>query len=444
MRTGVLLLMLQASIAVMAQQTVDGIRIRPDPEKTRVVFDLSGPVEHKLFMLENPSRLVIDLNDTRMQRDELKAEIAELSLEATPIATLRFSPPSQENLRIVLDLKQEVKPRSFILKPIAQYRDRLVIDLFTEDQQVENLIQGAGSADRKPREIVIAIDPGHGGDDPGAIGPGNLYEKKVVLAISRELKTIADRTYGYKGVLTRQGDYYVARRKRTAIARENQSDVFVSIHADGWKTSSANGASVYAISESGATSEMAKWLAEKENRADLIGGVGSVSLDDKDDMLAGVLLDLSQTASLSASLEMGEAILLGIKPINRLHKKNVEQAAFLVLKSPDIPSLLVETGFITNPGEARKLASRKHQKKLAAGIFAGINQYFSRTPPNGTLLAAGQDATTGETITHVIRRGDTLSEIALRYNISFEDLKRANTLKSNTIRIGQTLRIPQL
>lgn len=443
-RASAAVLMLLANMAVLAQQSVDGIRIRPDPEKTRVVFDLSGPVDHKLFMLENPARLVIDLNDTEMHRDELKNEIAELSLEATPIASLRFSPPSQENLRVVLDLKQEVKPRSFILKPIAQYRDRLVIDLFTEDQQVETPIQGVDSSSQRPREIVIAIDPGHGGDDPGAIGAGNLYEKKVVLAIARELKAIADRTYGYKGVLTRQGDYYVEHRKRTAIARENESDVFISIHADGWKTNSPNGASVYAISESGATSEMAEWLAEKENRADLIGGVGSVSLDDKDDMLAGVLLDLSQTASLSASLEMGEAILLGIKPISRLHKKNVEQAAFIVLKSPDIPSLLIETGFISNPGDARKLAATKHQKKLAAGIFAGINQYFSRIPPTGTLLAARQNATPRPTITHVIRRGDTLSEIALRYNIGFEDLKRENALSSNTIRIGQTLRIPQL
>jgi len=441
-RAGMALLMLLATMTVLAQQSVDGIRIRPDPEKTRVVFDLSGPVEHKLFMLENPPRLVIDLNDTGMHGNDLKAEISELAIETTPIAAVRFSPPSQEDLRIVLDLKQEVKPRSFILKPIAQYRDRLVIDLFTEDQQIESPPQGASSVDLKPREIVIAIDPGHGGDDPGAIGPGKLYEKKVVLAIARELKAVADRTYGYKGVLTRQGDYYVAHRKRTAIARENQSDVFVSIHADGWKTSSANGASVYAISQSGASSESAKWLAEKENRADLIGGVGSVSLDDKDDMLAGVLLDLSQTASLSASLEMGEAILLGIKPITRLHKKNVEQAAFLVLKSPDIPSLLIETGFISNPGEARNLASRKHQKKLAAGIFAGINQYFSRTPPNGTLLAARQEPISGAMITYVVRRGDTLSEIALRYNVRFDDLKRENALNSNTIRVGQTLRIP--
>lgn len=444
MRTGVLLLMLQASIAVVAQQTVDGIRIRPDPEKTRLVFDLSGPVEHRLFKLDKPARLVIDINNTQLREANLPAEIAKLSITATPIAAVRFSPPGQENLRVVLDLKQEVKPRSFILKPIAQYRDRLVIDLFTEDQQIEHPLQGADKSDWQAREIVIAIDPGHGGDDPGAIGPGKLYEKKVVLSIARELEAIADHTYGYKGVLTRQGDYYVAHRKRTAIARENQSDVFVSIHADGWKTSSANGASVYTISQSGATSEMAKWLAEKENRADLIGGVGNVSLDDKDDMLAGVLLDLSMTASLSASLEMGEAILLGLKPISRLHKENVEQAAFLVLKSPDIPSLLIETGFISNPGEARKLASRKHQKALASGIFKGIDQYFRQKPPNGTLLAARLQSNQPVFVTHVIRRGDTLSEIASRYNIGFEDLKRENSLNSNTIRIGQTLRIPQL
>lgn len=417
--------------------SIDGLRVRPSPERTRIVFDLGAPVEHKIFSLEDPYRLVIDISTAK-----LGVDTSDISLEKTPIRRIRSSARNGDDLRVVLDLKEEVRPRSFVLKPIMQYGDRLVIDLYGENQPPRIAEPKSESTLTQMRDVVIAIDAGHGGDDPGALGPQRQLEKDVVLAIARYLAEMFEREPGFKPVLVRTGDYYIAHRKRTEIARRSQADVFLSIHADAFKTPKVSGASVYAISQKGATSEAARWLAEKENRADLIGGVGSVSLGDKDDLLAGVLLDLSMTASLSTSLEMGQDVLNQLGKVNKLHKRNVEQAAFLVLKSPDIPSLLIETGFISNPGEARKLTSSSHQRKLAKAIFRGVSTSMQRNPPTGTYLAWVKQGQGGEAVTHVIERGDTLSEIAVRYQVKFERLKEFNGLRSDNIRIGQKLKIP--
>lgn len=431
--------MVASDLLLAARTTVDGLRVRQSPERTRIVFDLGSPVEHKVFSLTDPHRLVIDISNAK-----LKADVDKLVLERTPIRSIRSSDRNEgKDLRVVLDLEEEVKPRSFVLKPIMQYGDRLVIDLYGEAEQTrEPVAQKSERTLTQMRDVVIAIDAGHGGDDPGAIGPGNLYEKNVVLSIATTLRDLFEREPGFRGTLVRTGDYYIALRKRTEIARQRQADVFLSIHADAFKTPKVSGASVYAISQKGATSETARWLAEKENRADLIGGVGSVSLDDKDDLLAGVLLDLSMTASLSASLDMGNLVLRELGQINKLHKKRVEQAAFAVLKSPDIPSLLIETGYISNPGEAKKLATRSHQKKLARAIFKGVRDAMQDNPPAGSYLAWVKQGRQDEAITHVIERGDTLSEIADRYRVSSKKLKDFNGLRSDTIRIGQKLKIP--
>lgn len=423
---------------VQANQTsIDGMRIRPSPERTRLVFDLAEPVDHKIFTLKDPHRLVIDI-----QSASLNADTSDLSLKDTPIRTIRSSRRNgSRDIRVVLDLKQQVHPRSFILKPIMQYGDRLVIDLYDTDQPAAPVVQKSEKTLTQMRDVIIAIDAGHGGDDPGAIGHDGLMEKDVVLAISTRLRDLFEKETGFRAILVRTGDYYLAHRKRTDIARNNQADVFLSIHADAFTTPKVSGASVYAISQKGATSETARWLAEKENRADLIGGVGNVSLDDKDDLLAGVLLDLSMTASLSFSLEMGEEVLASLGKVNKLHKKTVEQAAFLVLKSPDIPSLLIETGYISNPGEAQKLATRSHQAKLAKAIFEGVRRALQESPPSGSYLAwVKQGRENGKT--YVIERGDTLSEIASKFRVSFKRLKEVNGLSSDTIRIGQTLTIP--
>ncbi len=419
-----------------SQTTIESVRIRPSPERTRIVFDVSQPVEHKIFTLENPDRLIIDVEQTRWN-----PRFDDVDVAGTPIRQLRAAPRDGTGLRVVLDLKDKVKPRSFILKPIMQYGDRLVIDLYTEAQQTP-VINAVDRMSDHQRDLLIAIDAGHGGDDPGAIGQGNLYEKDVVLAISIQLAELFDGERGYKAELIRKGDYFLALRERTELARNHQADAFLSIHADAFNTSTAFGASVYAISQKGATSEAARWLAEKENRADLIGGAGGVSLGDKDDLLAGVLLDLSMTASLSASLEMGQSVLAAIKPINRLHKRQVEQAGFVVLKSPDIPSLLIETGYISNPQEASKLATRSHQKAMARSIFNGVKRYMEKSPPAGSYLAWRKQNGDGRPASYQIVRGDTLTSIASKYQVSAEMLKKVNGLRGDVIKVGQVLVIP--
>lgn len=420
------------SAVVHAQTDVNGIRVRPSPERTRIVFDLSEPVEHKIFTLSNPLRLVIDISNA-----SLKAKLKGISLVDTPITKIRAARRNETDLRIVLDLNSEMKPRSFVLQPIMQYGDRLVVDLYTPEQQIRTENHKAEQISRQMRDVIIAVDAGHGGDDPGALGFG-AQEKKVVLAISKRIHQLFAKEAGYRAILIRSGDYYIGLRKRTRIARKNGADLLISIHADAFKTAEARGASVYAISEKGATSETARWLAENENRADLIGGV---SLDDKDDLLAGVLLDLSMTASLSSSLDMGTAVLESMSKVTRLHKKQVEQAGFAILKAPDIPSILIETGYISNPKEARALNSRSHQKKLATAIFKGLKNYIEKNPPPGSFLAwkkHGEKAITS----YVIAQGDTLTTIAQRYRVTARRLKEINNLPSDVIRIGQVLRIP--
>ncbi len=421
-----------------AKTNIDGLRVRPSPERTRVVFDLGQPTVHKVFTLENPDRVVIDLRQA-----ELAVDVSKLKLVGTSISRVRTSSRNNgRDVRVVFDMNQAVQPRSFVLEPIMQYGDRLVVDLYDKDRPKPAIVQKSEKSLTQMRDVVIAIDAGHGGDDPGAIGPTRLYEKDVVLNIARDLAVLFDKEPGFRSVLVRKGDYFIAHRKRTDIARESQADAFLSIHADAFKTPKVSGASVYAISQKGATSETARWLAEKENRSDLIGGVGSVSLNDKDDLLAGILLDLSMTASLSLSLEMGESVLQELAKINKLHKISVEQAAFAVLKSPDIPSLLIETGFISNPGEERRLGNRQHQGKLARAIFEGLRSAMVRNPPTGSYLAWVKEGRESTAVTHIIVRGDTLSEIASRYRVSSKQLKAINGLRGDTIQVGQKLKIP--
>ena len=418
-----------------AASTIDHVRIHQSPEKTRVVFDLGDMVEHRLFSLENPTRLVVDIDNVK-----IKTNLSRVDLKQSPIENIRFSVRNSTDVRVVFDLREVVKPRSFVLKPIMQYGDRLVIDLYTDEQVITDRKEDLFK--QQMRDVVIAIDAGHGGEDPGAIGHGRVLEKDVVFAISSMMDEFFKEEPGYRGLMVREGDYYIELRRRTRIAHENSADIFLSVHADAFTSSKVHGASVYALSDTGATSESTRILAEKENAADLIGGVGGVSLHDKDDDLVGLLLDLATTASLSASLDMGEKVLGQIGQVNKLHKPQVEQAGFVVLKSPSIPSLLIETGYISNPSEARKLASRRHQKRIASAIFTGVRQFMASNPPRGTLLAWRKQDGGSELITYVIERGDTLSEIAGKYRVNFKNLKKINGLRSDKIRIGQVLKIP--
>jgi len=311
-----------------------------------------------------------------------------------------------------------------------------VIDLYdlTNESDEPRVTKRAESEEKRP--IVIAIDAGHGGEDPGAIGPGRLQEKTVVLAIAKELHRLFEKERGFSSTMIRNGDYYVSLKGRRDLARKRQADMFVSIHADAFRDRRARGASVYALSTRGATSTTASYLAQRENEADLVGGV---RLSDKEDALALTLADLSMTATLDSSLQVGDSVLREMDTIARLHKKQVEQAGFAVLKSPDVPSILVETGFISNPEEAKKLADPAYRRKMAATIHRGIVGWFRNHPPPGSLLAYQRDhGDKGYTIV----RGDTLSEIAQRFNISVALLKQYNELPGNRILVGQTLRIP--
>ncbi|HEY8570169.1 MAG TPA: N-acetylmuramoyl-L-alanine amidase [Microbulbifer sp.] len=411
---------------------VEGVRLWRAPDHTRLVFDLDGPAEHKLFTLQNPDRVVIDVSGAT-----LGASIADLPLTDTPISGVRYATKDKRDLRVVLDLKQPVNPRSFALRRHETLPDRLVIDLHDRDKVEEKTIEQV--QDSGQRDIVIAIDAGHGGEDPGALGPGGLREKDVVLAISRYLHEAIDRKSGFSAKLVRSGDYYIPLRDRVKKGRQLRADLFVSIHADAFTRKDARGAGVYAVSSRGATSETARFLAQRENESDLIGGAGSLSLSDKDDTLAGVLLDLAMTATMNTSLDVGSSVLNAIGSFTHLHKKKVEQANFSVLRNPDVPSILVETGFITNPDEARRLRDPSFQKRMAEKLSEGIVSHFTSRPPAGSWLASNGSRTDRK---HTIARGDTLSGIAARYNISVADLKRANRMDTSMIRVGQTLTIP--
>jgi N-acetylmuramoyl-L-alanine amidase len=365
-----------------------------------------------------------------------------LPLENTPIERVRSGVRAGSDLRLVFDLTADIDPKSFVLAPNERTGHRLVIDLFDqesdEEEATEAPVKSVEQLDTR-RKVMVAIDAGHGGEDPGASGPNKLREKTVVLEIAKRLHAKLSAAEVFDAVLIRTGDYYITHKGRRDLARENQADLFVSIHADAFTHPSANGASVYALSTSGASSTAAQFLADKENAADLVGGVAVAEMDD---MLAGVLTDLSMTATLDSSLSVGAEVLEEMGAVApRLHKKQVEQAAFLVLKSPDIPSILIETGFISNPREAGLLATASYQEKMASAIFQGIERWFTDHPPPGTLLARRDENTPEMTIE--VRRGDTLSELARRYSTSVRALKERNRLSGNAIQVGQVLIIPE-
>ncbi|PRA60624.1 N-acetylmuramoyl-L-alanine amidase [Pseudomonas sp. MYb187] len=451
------LLLTAVTVDALAVTQVKSMRLWRAPDNTRLVFDLSGPVQHSVFTLTAPDRLVIDINGATL------AAPLTVSTSNTPITSVRSAQRTPTDLRVVIDLNKSVTPKSFTLAPNAQYGNRLVVDLF--DQAADAVsppptppvattpavpvtpTQPAIKLTPVPngkRDIVIAIDAGHGGEDPGASGSRGQHEKDIVLSIAKELQRQINGEKGYRAELTRTGDYFIPLRKRTEIARKKGADLFISIHADAAPSKAAFGASVFALSDRGATSETARWLADSENRSDLIGGAGNVSLDDKDRMLAGVLLDLSMTASLSSSLNVGQKVLGNMGRVTPLHKRRVEQAGFMVLKSPDIPSILVETGFISNANEAAKLATSSHQQSLARSIHSGVRQFFQQNPPPGTYIAFLRDS--GKIAQgpreHSVRPGETLAMIAVRYQVSVGSLRSANNLKSDELKVGQALNIP--
>jgi N-acetylmuramoyl-L-alanine amidase len=375
-----LVCLLLKSNLLWAQKDVNDVRVWASPDSTRVVFDISDEIKYKLFTLDNPHRVVIDIEDAR-----LKNKLDQSRFNDSGIIKVRHSQKENGSLRMVLDMSGKVKPTSFLLVPNQSYGYRLVVDIGLEVAKTEvptttkpaKTVVDLGNL--STRDFIVAIDPGHGGDDTGAIGNRNkLREKDVVLSVSKKLEKLINGQKGMKAFLVRSGDYYVGLRRRMELARQQGADLFISVHADSFKDSRASGASVYVLSEKGASNEAARWLAEKENRSDLVGGV---KLEDKGDLLASVLLDLSQTASQSASHDLATHLIANLGKVSDMHHKTVQRAGFLVLKSPDIPSVLVELGFISNHRGEEKLATMKYQDTLASALLSGVKAYVAKRPP---------------------------------------------------------------
>jgi N-acetylmuramoyl-L-alanine amidase len=358
-------------------------RLWRSDDKLRLVFDLSGPVHYKTFSLSAPERLIIDLSGA-----SLSGDFSQLAVDNTVIRSIRSGHFGQGDTRIVLDLSGPVQLDSFLLPPQDGQGHRLVLDLKTAvPLQIAMAPQQILDKAHPKRDIIVVVDPGHGGKDPGAVGAKGEREKDVVLSIAQLLAKRLKREKGFDVKLVRNDDFFVPLRKRVEIARRHNADMFISVHADAAPRLTASGASVYCLSEGGATSATARFMAQRENGADLLGATRLLNLKDKDPMLAGVILDMSMNATIAASLQLGSTVLGSLAGITTLHQKRVEQAGFAVLKSPDVPSILVETGFISNARDSQRLVTARHQQAVADGLFEGLQRYFQKNPPTDSYIA---------------------------------------------------------
>ena len=357
---------------------IRAVKLAPEGDHTRAVFEISAPLDYKLFEIGNPDRIVLDVRDASFAQNFSAPAGAGL------LKSIRTGRVGKDGVRVVFDLAGAVRPKSFVQPPGNGAGYRLVVDLYKKGKTVAPVKSAAALAE-KPRDVIIAIDAGHGGVDPGATGNAGTHEKNITLAVARDLKRLIDAQSGMHAVLTRDGDYFIPLNERYRKAREAKADLFLSVHADAFASEDAKGSSVWMLSTRGASSEAARWLADRENRADLVGGV---TLDNKDNTLAAVLLDLSQSATLEASGAVAKRVLHSLAQVGPTHRGYVEKANFVVLRSPDVPSILVETAFITNPAEEKRLTSNTQREKLAGAILDGVREYFRSTPPPGTWFAA--------------------------------------------------------
>jgi len=437
LRLAVVVLLLQATVVQARNITkVDSVRHWISPNKTQLVFSTNQRVKYNVFKLENPSRIVIDLQDVAF-----KNPFPQLNLSGSDIKQIRNASHNGDDMRIVLDMAKAADFHASMLSPNDYYGYRFIVDINVGDAEKPKVYKSIKDLSQNVRDVIIAIDAGHGGEDPGAIGARGIKEKTVVLQIAKKLYELVQKEPGMRPVMIRDGDYFLSLRQRIQQARKERADLFVSIHADAAENRRARGSSVYVLSQKGATSEAARWLADSQNKSDLIGGV---DLDVEDDTLKSVLLDLTQNATLAASTELGGLVLGELSSVGSLHIDHVEKAGFVVLKSPDVPSILVESGFISHHQEERLLANRQHQFKLARSVIKGIRKYFEENALPGTRFAkvpAGEPLAKAER-SYTIQIGDTLTGIAERYNISRYSLKRLNNLVSDHIEVGQVLRIP--
>lgn len=430
-----LLLFLFPWLALATPVDIRGARLWIAPDQTQLVIDADGSIEHKIFPVSAPDRLIIDIPEGRVTGKLPLADPSDRLVKGVRSGVL---PNGQ--LRIVIDLKQGVRAKSFVLEPNERYGHRLVVDLTPKASSRPTdgsaSAPNAKSASKGLRDLVIAIDPGHGGEDPGAIGVNGTNEKDITLSIARKLANLIDRETGMRAQLVRDGDYYLGLDKRIELARHYDADLLISIHADAnQQGQDAAGSSVFVLSKDGATSNQAKWLADKENNADRIGGINT---GDKGPDLSKILLEMARKGTMEFSDLAAQEVLNNLGQVGAVHHGNVQKAGFAVLKAPDIPSLLIETAFITNPEEEKLLNSADYQAKLAGAIMAGIKGYFVNHPPPGTRWASK-----GGRRQHVIGKGDTLGRIAKQYAVSVSSLRSLNQLEGGSLRVGQVLIIPE-
>ena len=378
--------LLLTHIALAATTNITNLRIYPN-KTTRVVFDMSAPTTYHEFSLHNPDRVVLDFNNTNK-----KFTLNRASLNATPIKDIRFAKKGHQALRIVFDLHNSVKSHTFQLKPSGGHGYRTVLDLTPLQKTVnklkktiESVAKNYAAHKNKLRDIVIVLDPGHGGRDPGATGPRGTHEKNITLSIGLDLRRDLQKIPGIKVYMTRTRDVYPTLSQRLFLARRVKADLFISIHADAYKNRAARGATVFALSQGRATSEAARWLADRENKSELLGGV---NLADKSYMLSSVLMDLSQTATIGSSLKLGKDVVQRLRQVTRMHSHRVQQASLYVLTSPSIPAILVETGFISNPHEELLLRKASHRRQIAKAIAQGVKNYLLANPIQNTIFTA--------------------------------------------------------
>ncbi|MCW8995113.1 MAG: LysM peptidoglycan-binding domain-containing protein [Psychromonas sp.] len=424
------------SLSVSAAPTnqLKAVRTWPSPDSTRVVLDLSSKPDYSVHYLKHPARLLIDLKSTRSQVD-----LKKIKNSGPLLKRVRKSASGQKGTyRLVLDLNNTSKASIFLLAPEAPYGYRLVLDLphkpLPEKVSTPEKQQTAGTAGR---DILIAIDAGHGGEDPGALGKYS-YEKNITLAIAKRLQKRVNRQKGMHAFLIRTGDYFINLNKRSAIARKKKADFLVSIHADGFTSSQPRGASVWVLSNRRATTELGRWMEKNEAHSELLGGAGDLIQDSSSvPFLAEMFLDMSMGNAMDVGYHVGDLVVNELKQVTPLHKKRPVHASLAVLKSPDIPSILVEAGFITNRTEEKLLNQPQHQKEIANAVFKGIYKHFIDAPPQHTLFAQKKRA-----IKHTVRSGESLSLVAARYSVSTQKLQAYNNLQSSSLRVGQVIKIP--
>jgi N-acetylmuramoyl-L-alanine amidase len=440
----VLLLCFVVQFAHGAQNNIDGVRIWPSPDNTRVVFDMKSAPEFTYFTLKNPLRLVIDLNNTSDT-----AKLSGIENSGDLIKKLRYSTPkNKSSARVVVELNRNTKPSLFAVTPDGAYGHRLVVDLPDSAPKPPTLSASAStgsvviddSTSARDRDIIVAIDAGHGGHDPGSIGPAGTYEKHITLSIAKKLEDMINRERGMRAIMTRGDDYYVSPNRRPEIAREKKADLLISIHADAFSQPQPRGGSVWVLSMRRADTELGRWLEKSERHSELLGGAAEVINDKSSERyLTETILGLSMDHSMATSHDLGNKVVEELKQVTSLHKRRPQAASFAVLTAPDIPSILVEVGFISNPQEEKNLNWSKHRERLANAMFNATKRYFKQVPPDGTLWAQER----ANNRTHKVRSGESLSLLAQRYNVKVSSIKAANDLSSDVVRVGQVLNIPR-